>query len=98
MPNTLKKSTQRKKVIKAWAVVWSKHGSQTFGIPTNTIIPVEPMEEIKVELSKIKRGRPKFRFAEPFAIFKEKYEAEAYKRNNPDFKIIPITITYNISK
>lgn len=72
MPNTLKESTQRKKVVKAWAIVITKNAG---------------------------RGRiadNKFFDSRQDARDYRKYTY--WKSSLPQTKIIPCTITYNISK
>ena len=85
---------KRMKPMKAWAVQWRKEVRSFWGVLSGEIIlPVEPKEDIKVNFSRSKKGRPKYLYADPLAIFKFKKEAEAYRAGNRDFEVVPVIIS-----
>ena len=85
----------KKEVIKLnmWAVIWTEKALEEYGVPLkNIIISVEPKEDIKVNISSEKIGRPKYLFTDTLAIFETKKEAEAYRAGNKDWVSIPCKI------
>lgn len=76
---------------KQFAVIWTEEGREEYGVsPSDLIITVVPAEEIKVNINASKRGRPKYRYSEPLAIFDEQEAAEAFRANNTDWVVVPI--------
>jgi len=83
---------------KGFAVIWNKDSMPFYGVKKGQeLITVESKEEIKVNVSKSKIGRPKIRYAEPLAIFQEIQEAEAYRANNKDFLVVPCTLILHLT-
>ena len=78
---------------KMFAVIWTEKGRKEYGVPANQlIISVEPKEDIKVNVSNNKIGRPKYLYTDALAIFCTEKEAEAYRAKNDDWTTVPITI------
>lgn len=83
------------KPTKFFAVIWTEEASIRYGVPkSDPIVTVEPKEDIKVNIQKGKMGRPKVRYADCVAIFKDIREAEAYREGNTDWKTVPIEIIF----
>lgn len=84
------------KIEKVYAVTWTEKAREEYGIPKNKVVVLlEPKDEIEVNISKSKMGRPKLRYADSLSIFYEKDEAEAFRKGNSDWITIEIQLNLN---
>ncbi len=83
----MKKQTD---IFKLWAVVWNPKSMEEYGIESKAeqILYVDCGESIPVNVGG-KMGRPKIRYADALAIFHERKEADAFRKGNEDFVVIP---------
>lgn len=80
-------------IEKVYAVIWTDEARKEYGVPKNKIIVVvEPKEDIKVNISKSKIGRPKIRYADLLAIFYKRTEADAFRDRNNDWKTVEVQL------
>ena len=71
-----------------YVVMWTEKGRREYGVPKrDVIVSVEPKEEIGVNVSICRVGRPRYMFADVLAVFSNKNEAEAYRRGNTDWVV-----------
>lgn len=78
---------------KKFAVIWTKEAKKQYGVGKNdTIISVEPLAEIKVNISPNKLGRPVYRYCDPLALFNTFKEAEAFREGNSDWKTVKVDL------
>lgn len=82
------------KTAKLFAVIWRNEVNEFYGVKDDDIVFVEPKEEIRVNVSKNRIGRPKWQYSEPLAIFLSLKEAEAYRAGNTDWASVPCSISY----
>ena len=81
-----------------FAVIWEESSREFYGIGDEILVTVEPKEEIRMNVSKHKQGRPSWRYTEPLAIFTTKEEAEAFRDGNTDWEVVSCNITPNPTK
>lgn len=77
-----------------YIVAWTEKARLEYGVPlSQCVVSVEPKDDIAVNVSKSKIGRPKYRYADALAIFYERREAKAFVSGNKDWVIMKSLIT-----
>ena len=80
------------KPIKMFTVIWTDKAKNIYGVEKDEcpIISLDT-DEIKVDVSTSKVGRPKIRIATVYPFFETKKEADSYRGDNPDFQTVKVT-------